>query len=67
MCDIDYFKHYNDYFGHTKGDYCLQQVAEVLQQTFNRAGELSTRYGGEEFAVILPATVSYTHLRAHET
>lgn len=55
MCDIDFFKHYNDHFGHTKGDYCLQQVAEVLQQTFNRAGELSTRYGGEEFAVILPA------------
>lgn len=55
MCDIDFFKQYNDHFGHTKGDFCLQQVAEVLQKTFNRAGELSARYGGEEFTVILPA------------
>ena len=55
ICDIDFFKHFNDHFGHTKGDFCLQQVAEVLQKTFNRAGELCARYGGEEFAVILPA------------
>ena len=55
MCDIDFFKHYNDYFGHSEGDYCLQQVARILQSTFNRAGELCTRFGGEEFAIILPS------------
>jgi diguanylate cyclase (GGDEF)-like protein len=55
MCDIDYFKLYNDFFGHPQGDECLKQVAKVLQETFNRAGELATRYGGEEFAIILPS------------
>ena len=55
MCDIDSFKLYNDYYGHPQGDECLKQVAKVLQDTFNRAGELSTRYGGEEFAIILPS------------
>jgi len=55
MCDIDYFKHYNDYFGHPQGDVCLQQVAKILQTTFHRAGELCTRFGGEEFAILLPA------------
>ena len=55
ICDIDYFKFYNDHFGHPQGDACLQQVAQVMQRTFNRAGEICTRYGGEEFAIILPA------------
>jgi diguanylate cyclase (GGDEF)-like protein len=55
MCDIDFFKHYNDHFGHPEGDHCLQQVARVLQRTFNRAGERCTRFGGEEFAIILPS------------
>jgi diguanylate cyclase (GGDEF)-like protein/PAS domain S-box-containing protein len=55
MCDIDYFKYYNDHYGHPQGDICLQQVAQMLQRTFNRAGELCTRYGGEEFAIILPS------------
>lgn len=55
MCDIDYFKYYNDHFGHPQGDTCLQQVARILQKTFNRAGEICTRYGGEEFAIILPS------------
>jgi len=55
MCDIDYFKYYNDHFGHPQGDACLQQVAELLQRTFNRAGEICARYGGEEFAIILPS------------
>ncbi|OUS41616.1 hypothetical protein A9R00_00025, partial [Oleispira antarctica] len=55
MCDIDYFKYYNDHFGHPQGDVCLQQVAQLLQRTFNRAGEICARYGGEEFAIILPS------------
>lgn len=55
LCDIDHFKKYNDEFGHPQGDQCLQKVANVLKQTFHRAGESSCRYGGEEFAIILPA------------
>jgi diguanylate cyclase (GGDEF)-like protein len=54
MCDLDRFKAYNDYYGHPAGDRCLQAVAAVFRETFRRAGELPTRYGGEEFAVILP-------------
>jgi diguanylate cyclase (GGDEF)-like protein/PAS domain S-box-containing protein len=54
ICDIDFFKKYNDAYGHVSGDECLQQVAAALQQSFQRAGELVARYGGEEFAVVLP-------------
>jgi len=54
MCDLDYFKAYNDFYGHPAGDWCLKEVAGVFRTTFRRAGELPARYGGEEFAVILP-------------
>ena len=54
IADVDFFKRYNDTFGHQRGDECLQQVAQVLKATFRRPGELPARYGGEEFAVILP-------------
>lgn len=54
--DIDYFKFYNDCFGHQAGDICLQQVAKVISKTVNRSGDLAARYGGEEFAIILPQT-----------
>jgi len=53
LCDIDYFKKYNDHYGHQKGDYCLQQVAEILKDSCQRAGDLVARYGGEEFGIIL--------------
>jgi diguanylate cyclase (GGDEF)-like protein len=56
LIDIDFFKHYNDHFGHGMGDRCLAQVAEALTQNAGRAADLVTRYGGEEFAVILPQT-----------
>lgn len=54
MCDIDYFKDYNDTYGHLSGDDCLRQVASTLSANLNRSGELVARYGGEEFAIVLP-------------
>ncbi|WP_017296957.1 response regulator [Nodosilinea nodulosa] len=56
ICDIDYFKGYNDHYGHPAGDRCLQQVAKALSQGINCTDDLVTRYGGEEFAVVLPNT-----------
>lgn len=56
MIDIDYFKNYNDHYGHQMGDVSLKQVAVCLSQFAKRQGDLVARYGGEEFAVILPET-----------
>ncbi|NOZ86326.1 MAG: diguanylate cyclase [Deltaproteobacteria bacterium] len=56
MVDIDFFKRYNDEFGHPKGDECLKLVATTLKLVARRGGEAVARYGGEEFVVILPSS-----------
>lgn len=56
ICDIDYFKKFNDSYGHHKGDECLAKVALAIKNTFTRVDDVVARYGGEEFAVILPNT-----------
>jgi diguanylate cyclase (GGDEF)-like protein/PAS domain S-box-containing protein len=53
IIDVDYFKSYNDNYGHQQGDNVLQQIARVLQDTLRRAGDFAFRIGGEEFAVIV--------------
>ena len=56
MIDIDRFKEYNDVLGHQAGDECLRLVSKELQRVVHRSHDLVGRYGGEEFAVILPET-----------
>lgn len=56
MIDIDYFKDYNDYFGHSAGDVCLKNVANTIKSSLNRPADMVARYGGEEFVCLLPDT-----------
>jgi|GEM_PF-5269246 len=56
LCDIDYFKNYNDSQGHLKGDECLKQVAQTIENNLKRSGEFVARFGGEEFVAVLSDT-----------
>lgn len=56
LLDIDWFKQFNDHYGHLQGDECLKQVAQLISMNVNRAGDLAARFGGEEFVILLPET-----------
>ncbi|MIG38639.1 GGDEF domain-containing protein [Salmonella enterica subsp. enterica] len=56
MLDVDYFKHYNDHYGHQAGDACLAKVAGVMKRSVRTTADLVARYGGEEFVVVLPSS-----------
>jgi len=56
ILDVDYFKRYNDTYGHGEGDICLRVVAQTIAETLFRADDFVARYGGEEFCVVLPDT-----------
>jgi len=58
LCDIDYFKPYNDLYGHQAGDKCLTRIAHLLEDFTRRGGDVAARYGGEEFTIILPETLT---------
>ena len=56
LLDVDYFKAYNDHYGHMQGDICLKNVAKLLDSCRRRPSDIAARYGGEEFVMILPST-----------
>jgi diguanylate cyclase (GGDEF)-like protein len=67
LMDVDYFKNYNDHYGHLDGDECLRQVAQGIHKLLMRPTDLIARYGGEEFVVILPHTQIEGAMRVAES
>jgi diguanylate cyclase (GGDEF)-like protein len=67
MIDVDYFKFYNDAYGHLGGDVCLRQVAQALLPRLKRKNDFIARYGGEEFLVLLPGVDHYDAMQLAET
>jgi diguanylate cyclase (GGDEF)-like protein len=67
VADIDYFKQYNDTYGHQAGDLCLQRVAQCIRHTCARSVDLVGRFGGEEFVVLLQGTNAAGALRVGES
>jgi diguanylate cyclase (GGDEF)-like protein len=65
--DLDFFKQYNDTYGHEVGDQCLIQVAKILHNHTQRSNDMAARFGGEEFAVILPETSEDDAFKIAET
>ena len=66
LCDVDYFKAYNDNYGHQAGDSCLYEVAKAIERSVKRAADVAFRYGGEEFAIVLPHTEGQGAIRVAE-
>ena len=66
IADVDFFKNYNDLYGHLKGDDCLIRIARVLKEKFKRANEFAARYGGEEFAIIMAGADESDGIKACE-
>jgi diguanylate cyclase (GGDEF)-like protein len=66
LCDVDYFKAYNDTYGHQAGDRCLYSIAKAIERAVKRPADGAFRYGGEEFAVILPNTTAQGAIQVAE-
>ena len=66
LIDVDFFKNYNDSYGHPAGDAVLQQLSDLMQRATSRAGEVVGRYGGEEFIIVLPNSSAPAALRTAE-
>ncbi len=66
LLDVDFFKKFNDGYGHQKGDECLKAIAMAMQNSLKRNTDLAARYGGEEFACVLPETGAIGAIRIAE-